>query len=258
MKLIRFKAGGEAEERSGILDGIRIHEFAGDLFGDRPLTGETYFLQDITLCAPLAPRHIIGIGKNFAAPGTAKPDIPEIPIFFFKPLGTVVGPLDPVILPEGTDGIKFESELAVIIGKEARNLTADEAETVIFGYTVANDFGAINYFHPEGHWTVGKSFDTFCPLGPLIETEFNYREARIQAEVNGVMKQDDYMSSAIMPVDRMIAYVSGFMTLKPGDVILTGTPAGADFVGNGDIVDAIIDGIGRLRNPVRISKQIAY
>lgn len=250
MKFVRFNLSGEETVRSGILEGENIREFTGDLFAERQLTGDVFALEQVQLKAPLIPKHIIGIGKNFVPEGAEKPPVPEMPILFFKPLTTVVGPGDAVVLPKGTDGIKFESELAVIIGKTAKNIEPDQTDDVIFGYTVANDLGAFNYFHPEGHWTIGKSFDTFCPIGPLIETDFDYRSARIQATVNGAVMQDAPMERIITPIDMMISYISKFMTLMPGDVILTGTPAGSDFVRSGDVVDCFIEGIGRLTNPV--------
>jgi len=250
MKLVRFSLPAEETIRSGYLEGHIIHEFVGDMFSDRQQTGRTFDLEQVSLRAPIVPNHIIGIGKNFVPDNVEKPPVPELPILFFKPLTTVVGPGDAVMLPQGTDEIKFESELAVIIGRSAKNIDASQADDIIFGYTVANDLGAFNYFHPEGHWTIGKAFDTFCPLGPVIETDFDYRTARIQAAVNGVMKQDAMMERIITPIDEMIAYISRFMTLNPGDVILTGTPAGSDYVRHGDVVDCWIEGIGRLSNPV--------
>lgn len=250
MKLARFTLPSETDIRSGFVEGAFIREFTGDLFSTKALTGNVYLLENVQLMAPILPRHIIGIGKNFVAEGDVKPAVPDMPILFFKPLTTVVGPGEPVILPIGTDEIKFESELAVIIGKAAKHIDPAEVDDVIFGYTVANDFGAFNYFHPEGHWTIGKAFDSFCPLGPVIETEFDYRSARIQATVNGVIKQNSQMERIITPIDIMISYISRFMTLMPGDVILTGTPAGADMVRNGDVVDCFIEGIGHLQNPV--------
>jgi 2-keto-4-pentenoate hydratase/2-oxohepta-3-ene-1,7-dioic acid hydratase in catechol pathway len=251
MKLARFTFSGEAEILNGMIEGDMVREYNGDLFGARTLTGRTFALRDIQFRAPLVPRHIIGIGKNFVAEGAEKPPVPDMPILFFKPLGTVVGPEDPVLLPRGTEEIKFESELAVIIGKTVKNLAPEEADGAIFGYTVTNDFGAFNYFHPEGHWTIGKAFDTFCPLGPVIETEFDYRSARIQATVGGIVKQDSPMERIITPIDIMISTISRFMTLMPGDVILTGTPTGSEAVRDGDVVDCFIEGIGHLRNQVK-------
>ncbi len=251
MKLIRFSLPGHTEIHGGILEGTTVRPYAGDLFGDRSLTGESYPLDQVQLHAPLTPSNIIGIGKNFVAEGQAKPPVPDMPILFMKPLSTVVGPNAPIVLPPGIDEIKFESELAVVIGRTASRIRPEQAEEFIFGYTVANDVAALQYFHPEGHWTIGKSFDSFCPLGPAIETSFEYEAARIQATVNGRTMQNSSMDRIIMPIDRMIAYISSFTTLQPGDVILTGTPAGADLVRDGDTVVCTIDGIGSLSNPVQ-------
>lgn len=254
MKHVRFTAVDAAPAApicSGILEGDTIRETSSPLFEAPQYTGRSFRLHEVRLQAPLVPRHIIGIGKNFAPEGEAKPPVPDMPILFFKPLGTLAAPGDPILLPPGTNEVKFESEIAVVIGREAKHIAPEQADEIIFGYTVANDVGALNYFHPEGHWTIGKSFDTFCPLGPVIETDFEYREARIYASVNGSPKQDSRMERIIMPIDRLIACISTFMTLMPGDVILTGTPAGADWVRDGDVVTCGIDGIGELVNPVK-------
>jgi 2-keto-4-pentenoate hydratase/2-oxohepta-3-ene-1,7-dioic acid hydratase in catechol pathway len=251
LKICRFSLSDEAIIRSGLLEGDTIREYTGDVFTEWTLTGKEFPFASIRLAAPIVPRNIIGIGKNFVEEGAEKPPVPDMPILFFKPVTTVIGPEESIRLPQGTEAIKFESELAVVIGRTARHIDAAQADEVIFGYTVANDVGAVNYFHPEGHWTIGKAFDTFCPLGPVIETEFDYRSARIGATVNGTVKQDAAMERIITPIDAMISYISRFMTLQPGDVILTGTPAGADFVRDGDIVDCYIEGIGHLRNVVR-------
>lgn len=249
MKFVRFAIRGDTAVRNGVLEGDVVKETSGDLFSPPQFTGKTYAVDAVRLRAPLVPRHIIGIGKNFVPEGAEKPPIPDMPILFFKPLTSVIGPDDAVLLPAGTDKIKFESELAVIIGREAKNLKPAEVKDATFGYTVANDVTAFNYFHPDGHWTIGKAFDTFSPIGPAIETELDLGRIRIQARVNGELKQDAPLERMIMPIGEMISYISRFMTLMPGDVILTGSPAGSDFVGHGDTVECRIDGIGSLVNP---------
>lgn len=254
MKHVRFTAVDAAPADpicSGILQGDTIQETSSQLFEEPIYTGRSFRLDEVRLQAPLVPRHIIGIGKNFVPEGDAKPPVPDMPILFFKPLGTLAAPGDPILLPPGTSEVKFESEIAVVIGCEAKHIAPGQADEIIFGCTVANDVGALNFFHPEGHWTIGKSFDTFCPLGPHIETDFDYRDARIYASVNGSPKQDSRTERIIMPIDRLIAYISTFMTLMPGDVILTGTPAGADWVRDGDVVTCGVEGIGELVNPVK-------
>ncbi|ULL18663.1 DUF2437 domain-containing protein [Paenibacillus sp. H1-7] len=254
MKFIRFTIPGDTAVRSGTVEHSVIREFTGDLFGRFDYTGRQYALQDARLLAPLLPRHIIGVGKNFAADHAEKPPVPELPVLFFKPQTSVIGPGEPIVLPPVPGSVKYESELAVVIGRTARNISAEDAASVIFGFTVSNDVSASSYYHSDGHWTIGKSFDTFCPLGPVIETEFDYRNARIQSEVNGVLKQNCAIERMITPIDQLIAYISRFMTLSPGDVLLTGTPPGAVNIQQGDRVDCIIEGIGRLSNPVQASQ----
>lgn len=254
MKFIRFTIDGDTAVRQGTVEGAVIREFTGDLFGPFDYTGRQFALHDACLLAPLLPRHIIGVGKNFAADGAEKPPIPELPVLFFKPQTSVIGPGEPIVLPPVADAVKYEAELAVVIGRTARNLAAADAADAIFGFTVSNDVSASSYYHSDGHWTIGKAFDTFCPLGPVIETEFDYRSARIQSEVNGIPRQNSAMERMITPIDQLVAYVSGFMTLSPGDVILTGTPPGAVNIAPGDLVDCIIEGIGRLSNPVQASQ----
>lgn len=254
MKFVRFSVEGDSAIRSGQLQEGVIHELTGELFGSRSMTGKQFLLESVRLKAPLEPRHIIGIGKNFSAAGEQMPPIPEMPILFFKPLTTVIGPEEAIKLPSETAQVKFESEVVVIIGKEASHIQASEVKDYIFGCTIGNDLGAFDYFHPEGHWTIGKAFNTFCPLGPFIDTEFDYSSAHIQARVNGELLQDAGMEQIIMPVDKLVSYISSFMTLMPGDIILTGTPAGAQFVKAGDRIACSIQGLGELNNPVILEK----
>lgn len=250
MKYVRFSIGSDSLIHNGVIEGEFVRKYNGNPFNEIELTSEKYPLQDIKLHSPLVPQHIIGIGKNFVAEGTPKPEIPEMPILFFKPVTTVIGPEEPILFPQEMAEAKFESEVAVIIGKHAFNISPDEVPDVIFGCTIANDVGAFQYFHEEGHWTIGKSFDTFCPLGPFIDTTFDYNQAKIRANLNGEEKQNSTMEQIITPIHEMISYISSFMTLAPGDVILTGTPAGADFMKVGDTIECIVEGLGSLRNTV--------
>lgn len=250
MKFVRFTVAGERNVRAAVATDKGYEEIEGDLFGGWTRTGKLFDPAEVRLEAPLVPRHIIGIGKNFVPEGTPVPEAPELPIFFFKPLTTVIGPEAQIVLPGPHYEGKYESELAVIIGKEARSIGEDEALDYVFGYTVANDLADMSYFHPEGHWTIGKSFDTFCPLGPHIETELDLDRVRIRSYVNGEKTQDSGLELMITSITRQIAFLSGCMTLQPGDVILTGTPAGALTVKDGDVVVCEVEGLGELRNPV--------
>jgi len=251
MKLARFSFEGKAEVYNGVIEGDFIHTYSGSPFEQIEILQEKYALHEVKLLSPIIPRHIIGIGKNFVAEGSIKPPMPELPIFFFKPITTVIGPDDPILFPSSVTEAKFEAEVAIVIGKTAQAITPDEASNYILGSTIANDVGAFQFFHEEGHWTVGKAFDTFCPLGPYIDTEFDYNNARIIARLNGKELQNSTMEQIITPIHEMISYISGFMTLMPGDVILTGTPAGADFMRAGDTIECIVDGLGTLSNTVQ-------
>ncbi|MBA2665503.1 MAG: fumarylacetoacetate hydrolase family protein [Trueperaceae bacterium] len=256
MRFVRFlatAAGAEAWPRTGVVEGERVFEVGGDVLEPGARTGRAHDLAELRLLAPLVPRNVIGIGKNFVADGERVPEAPALPILFFKPISSVIGPDDAIVLPDGIDTVKFESELAVVMGRTVRGVSASEALDGVLGYTVANDLAAQEFHHPDGHWTISKSFDTFCPLGPAIETDVDLDAIMVEAYVNGERAQRAGLDRMITGVAEMIAYVSSFMTLSPGDVLLTGTPAGAGMVGHGDVVECAIEPIGRLRNPVHRS-----
>ncbi|MGR3764484.1 fumarylacetoacetate hydrolase family protein [Rossellomorea sp. NS-SX7] len=247
MKFARFQIGNE--ESAGVLDGSSIKQITGDIFSGWEYTGNIYEAAEVKLLAPLEPNQIIGIGANFVSTPDDLPDaLPEIPVFFFKPTSSVIGPDENIVIPENIDSVKFESELAVVIGKEAKNVSEEDILEYVFGYTVGNDVTAPQYFHEAGHWTVGKSFDTFTPLGPVIETELDPFNISVEARLNGKDKQNSPTSLMIVPIREMISYLTRVMTLKPGDVILTGSPAGAEMVGAGDVIECEIKEIGTLKN----------
>ncbi|WP_408007845.1 fumarylacetoacetate hydrolase family protein [Pseudalkalibacillus sp. A8] len=247
MKFARFIYNDK--EYFGVVIEDRIKLIEGDLFGSWEYTGETVARGEVDLLAPIVPKKIIGIGANFVGKKEELPSsLPEMPVFFFKPDSSVTGPDTEVIVPETLDEIKFESELAVVIGRETKNVSKEEVLDYIFGYTIGNDVTAPQFFHENGHWTLGKAFDTFTPIGPVIETELDPNKVYVKAEVNGEGKQNSPTNLMIVPLKEMIAYLSKVMTLQPGDVILTGSPLGAHFVKDGDVVECIIDEIGSLKN----------
>ncbi|WP_203333711.1 fumarylacetoacetate hydrolase family protein [Planococcus beigongshangi] len=247
MKLARFKI--DSVIYMGIIKDETIEEIAGDIFGEWSYTGNVFSVDEVTFQAPIEPNQIIGIGANYVSKLEELPkELPEIPVFFFKPTSSVIGPEEEVIIPAGIEEVKFESELAVVIGKEAKNILESEVNDYIFGYTVGNDVTAPQFFHENGHWMVGKSFDTFTPLGPVIETELVASQISVRAVVNGIVKQNSSTELMIVPIRKMISYLSTVMTLKPGDVILTGSPVGAEFVGAGDSIECEIKEIGVLKN----------
>jgi 2-keto-4-pentenoate hydratase/2-oxohepta-3-ene-1,7-dioic acid hydratase in catechol pathway len=250
MKFIRFVTDNDSAVQAGVMTERGYEVIQGNMFGDWSFTGQIVDPSTAKLLAPLVPRHIVGIGKNFVTEGMPVPEAPAIPIWFFKPTTGVIGPDAAIVLPAPSYEAKFESELAVIIGKEGKNVTVDDAKDYIFGYTIANDLADSTYFHSEGHWTMGKSFDTFCPLGPHIETDLQLDQVRIKSYLNGQLAQDSSLALMITSIAQQIANVSSFMTIQPGDVILTGTPAGADMLHANDMIECEITGIGVLRNTV--------
>ncbi|WP_456279226.1 fumarylacetoacetate hydrolase family protein [Bacillus sp. AK128] len=247
MKFARFLANNETY--TGVLTEETIKVISGDLFSNWEYTGDTYKLAEVKLLAPIEPTHIIGIGANFVTKVEELPsELPEIPVFFFKPTTSVIGPEDEIIIPKGIDDVKFESELAVVIGKKAKNVEEANILDYVFGYTIGNDVTAPQFFHEAGHWAVGKAFDTFTPLGPVIETELDPFQVRVEAYLNGVEKQNSGTELMIVPIKKMLSYLSHVMTLQPGDVILTGSPVGAEMVGEGNVIECTIKEIGTLKN----------
>jgi 2-keto-4-pentenoate hydratase/2-oxohepta-3-ene-1,7-dioic acid hydratase in catechol pathway len=248
MKFVRFTVN--TISYSGTIEAGTIREIKGDIFTSWTYTGKVFSIEDVQLLAPLIPNQIIGIGANYVEKVEELPkEMPEIPVFFYKPVSSVIGPEEKIVIPEAIDQVKFESELAIVIGKEAKSIPESDVLDYIFGYTVANDVTAPQFFHEAGHWTIGKSFDTFTPLGPVIETDLNPFEVKVEAKLNGIKKQNSSTELMIVPIRKMISYLSNVLTLKPGDVILSGSPLGAEMVQPGDVIECRISEIGVLRNP---------
>ncbi|WP_246943119.1 fumarylacetoacetate hydrolase family protein [Bacillus pinisoli] len=256
MKFVRFSVNNET--LAGVLTDQTIKVISGNIFSKWEYTDLTYNLGEVKLLAPLEPKHIIGIGANFVTKVEDLPaELPSIPVFFFKPTTSVIGPHDEIVIPEGIDEVKFESELAIVIGKEAKQVSEDDVLDYVFGYTIGNDVTASQFFHEAGHWTVGKAFDTFTPLGPVIETELDPLNVRVEAYLNGVEKQNSGTELMIVPIKKMISYLTNVMTLQPGDVILTGSPVGAEMVGEGNVIECEIKEIGNLKNTfVKVKKNV--
>lgn len=250
MKFIRFTQHGESNVKAGVLLNDQIKLIKGDPLTTWEFTGDETNLKEVKLLAPLVPKQIIGIGKNYLEPGESRPKPQDIPVLFYKPNTTVIGSDNDIILPPEVIEVKFEAELAVVIGKKAKDIAQEEVFDYIFGYTVANDVTAPSLFHPDGHWTLGKSADTFTPLGPVLETDLDLSQVRIRSLLNGVEKQNSGLDLIIVGIPEMISFISRYTTLYAGDVILTGAPAGAVFMKSGDVIECIVDGIGNLRNKV--------
>jgi 2-keto-4-pentenoate hydratase/2-oxohepta-3-ene-1,7-dioic acid hydratase in catechol pathway len=258
MKFARYRKNDDETISQGVVSDNGIQQIKGDIFSSWEFTGQIHNIEAVQLLEPLAFRHVIGIGANYVGGKADLPSsAPELPVFFYKPVSSVIGSGKPIIIPEKIEEVKFESELAAVIGKRASNISEKEATDYIFGYTVANDVTAPQFFHEDGHWMVGKSFDTFTPLGPYIETELDPDSVRVEAYLNGEKKQDSSTELMIVSMRKMIAYLSSVMTLEPGDVILTGSPLGAEMMKDGDEIVCKINGIGELRNPVTLQQLVS-
>jgi len=255
VKIARFSHDGAIDY--GIVDEDALVVLAGDpLFTGFDTTGERVPLGKVgALLAPVIPRSkVVAVGKNYREHAAEMGgEAPEEPLLFLKPNTSVIGLGDAILLPPQSQQVEFEGELAVVIGKIARNVPEAKAHEHIFGYTVANDVTARDLQKKDGQWTRAKGFDTFCPLGPVIETELD-PEAFLRTRVNGELKQEARLSEMVHDIPSIIAYASSVFTLLPGDVILTGTPAGVGPLVAGDTVEVEVEGVGSLVNPVRTPK----
>jgi 2-keto-4-pentenoate hydratase/2-oxohepta-3-ene-1,7-dioic acid hydratase in catechol pathway len=232
-------------------DGAEAAEIAEHPFGEPRLTGRRWPLADVRLLAPILPPKIIGIGKNYAdhakeMGGDAPPD----PVIFLKPSTAVIGPGVPIKLPPDSSRVDYEGELAVVIGMPCRDVPAARAKDVLLGYTIGNDVTARDQQKSDGQWARAKGHDTFCPLGPWIDTAVAPDDLALRTELDGEVKQDARTSLLLHGIPRLVEWVSHVMTLLPGDVILTGTPAGVGPMSPGQSVSVSIEGLGTLTNPV--------
>lgn len=241
--------------RFGIVDETDLVVLAGDpMFAGFDTTGERVPLSEVALLAPVIPRSkIVCVGKNYRDHAAEMGgEAPAEPMLFLKPNTAVIGPNDTIVRPTQSQRTDFEGELAVVIGRVAKNVSAENALDYVLGYTIGNDVTARDLQRSDGQWSRAKGFDTFCPLGPAIETDFDLAGgARIVSRVNGEVRQDGPISDMVHSVPDIVAYASAAFTLLPGDVILTGTPAGIGPFEAGDVVEVEITGLGVLRNTVR-------
>ena len=262
MRIARFTAGGdpqfgvvsgELDEHGEVDPDTAVVALSGDplYVGIRP-TEEQHRLADVRLLAPVLPRSkVVGIGRNYAAHAAELGhELPAEPLMFLKPNTSVVGPGDAVFHPRQSQEVHYEGELAVVIGRICRDVPAEGAAEVVYGYTVANDVTARDLQRSDVQFTRAKGFDSFCPLGPWIETELDLADLRVQTYLNGDLVQDGTTKDLIFDVPTLVAAVSSVMTLLPGDVILTGTPEGVGPMTPGDEVEVVVQGIGTLTNRV--------
>ncbi len=250
MKIIRYKTGRRKAGYGWVL-GDKVGPINGDIFGAYQRGEAKTLLKNVELLPPVAPSKIICVARNYAAHAAEhQSQVPELPALFFKPPTAIIGPGEAIVLPPQSTHVDQEAELAVVIGKKGRWIDPADARKHILGYTIANDVTERVFQRGDLLWTRGKGFDTFCPVGPWIETDFNPADAIISCRVNGDLRQMASTRDMNFLIEQLIAFASSFMTLQPGDLLLTGTPEGVGKLEAGDTVEIEIEGIGTLSNPV--------
>lgn len=249
-KFARFTAGGK--QFQGLVEGGSIRVIEGDMYGAWQPTQVTYPLGNVTVVSPVNPSKIIGVGLNYKAVAQAKGvEFPPQPILFLKPPSGLIGPDEAIVLPPAVKDPAFEVEVAVVIGKKAKNVPEAQALDVVFGYSLTNDVTAKDHMPKGQPWARGKSFDTFTAVGPFIVTGLDPDNIDIRLTVNGAEKQNSNTADMIFGIRKLIADISAIMTLEPGDVILTGTPPGGGAFAAGDSIELSSPQLGTMTNPVR-------
>jgi len=249
MRLVRFRHGSRIA--TGALEDDWVRALAGTFFDNPVPTGEEVPLDEVRLLAPVIPSKIVAVGRNYADHAAEMGgEVPEEPVIFLKPSTAVIGPDDPIPYPGIAGRVDPEAEMALVIGRLARRVPAEEAGRYILGFTCGNDVTARDLQKKDGQWTRGKGFDGFCPLGPWIETEFDPTDVLVECRVNGEVRQSARTSLMAFGPNTLVEFVTRVMTLLPGDVILTGTPAGIAPISVGDRVQVEVEGIGILSNEV--------
>jgi 2-keto-4-pentenoate hydratase/2-oxohepta-3-ene-1,7-dioic acid hydratase in catechol pathway len=249
MLIVRFRAGDAT--RYGVLEGTTVHEYFGTPWSAFRRGRRRHALGQIVLLAPVLPSKVVAVGLNYRARAAelAEP-LPDVPVLALKPPSAVIGPDDPIVLPPQSTFVEHEAEMAIVIKRRCRNVPVERARDYVLGYTALNDVTARDVRAHDGLPARAKGFDTFCPLGPGIATDVDPSALNVEGLVNGVVRQSGSTKDLIFPVEDLVARVSEVMTLMPGDVIATGTPAGAARLLPGDRVEIRVEGVGSLKNPV--------
>ena len=249
MRIVRFAVG--KQPRYGVIEDGVVREVQGDVFGKFRVTRKQHSLARIKFLAPTQPSKIVGVGLNYRDHAEElKLEVPDEPIMFLKPPTALLPHRGKIVYPKSCGRLDYEAELGIVIKRTARSVPVEKALRYILGYVCFNDVTARDLQRKDGQWTRGKSFDTFAPIGPWVETEVDLSDAPIRAYLNGVIRQDSNINEFIFDVPFLIHFISSVMTLHPGDVIATGTPSGVGPMKPGDTVEIEVGGIGRLSNTI--------
>jgi 2-keto-4-pentenoate hydratase/2-oxohepta-3-ene-1,7-dioic acid hydratase in catechol pathway len=235
-----------------MVEGTSVREVSGDFAGGWKTGERVWLLKEVKLLPPSVPSKIVCVGRNYREHASEMGnEVPKEPLIFLKPPSAIIAPEEPIVMPTISHRVDYEGEIGVIIGRTCSQLSeGDDVRPFVAGFTCVNDVTARDLQKSDGQWTRGKGFDTFCPFGPVMETELNLGAATVETFLNGVRKQSAPSAEMIFSVDVIIRWISRVMTLQPGDLIATGTPAGVGPVQPGDIVEIVVGGVGTLRNPV--------
>ncbi len=251
MRIVRYQYKSETPRYGWVLD-EQVGPMEGNPFGEYRRMKADIPLDEVRLLAPCQPSKIVCVGRNYAEHAREHDaEVPKVPLIFLKPPSSVIGPGEAIILPPQSKQVEHEAELVAVIGKRGRHITPETARDYILGYTVGNDVTARDLQKSDGQWTRSKGFDTFCSFGPWIDTDFDPSDALVTCRVSGQPRQMASTRDMVFSVNTLIAFVSSVMTLEPGDLLFTGTPAGVGILKNGDEVVCEIEGLGKLSNPVK-------
>ena len=254
MRFVRFKKGKDQPRYGWVLDNdseLKVGLVEGSPFAEFRRLEATQPFESVELLAPIVPTKIICVGRNYAAHALERQvDVPEIPLLFLKPPSSVIAPGKPIVLPPQSQQVEHEAELVVVISRRGRWIAPEQALNFVLGYTIGNDVTARDLQKRDGQWTRAKGFDTFCPLGPWIETELDPADSLIPYNVNDELRQMASTRDMVFSVRQLVAFTSSVMTLEEGDILMTGTPSGVSPLTAGDRVVITIEGIGSLENPV--------
>jgi 2-keto-4-pentenoate hydratase/2-oxohepta-3-ene-1,7-dioic acid hydratase in catechol pathway len=249
MRTCRFRRGGR--ERYGVIEGLEVRALSAEPWAGGLAEGPAYGLPEVSLLAPVIPSKVVCVGRNYRAHAKELGnDVPKEPLLFIKPSTAVIGPGGEIRVPEASKEVHHEAELAAVVGRTLSRANPAEARQAVFGWTCLDDVTARDIQRAEQHFTRAKGYDTFCPIGPVVETDLDPLEAVITCRVNGEQRQRGHAKDMVVDPYALLAFVSQIMTLLPGDVVSTGTPEGVGPIRRGDWVEVEVSGIGVLKNPV--------